>query len=832
MRRQVLARLAGVGLTVLAAVSASVVALGLARDVRDGIEALAIANSDSAQWTMAQLDVEMLAFQLEIRGLQAGTGSADQLRRRFDVLYGRIGLMGTSRLYAPLRGRGDFDSGATAARALLDWATPLIDGPDPALLAALPELADRADRLRPLLRNVTLSGQRAMAAESDLRRQEASATLTRVPVLTLVLFGVLAGLVVVLARLFGQARQRGAEQALTHGRLRAIVATSLDAILVVDARGRILDFNGAAEALFATSRLVALGQHVGGFVACGASDGTCPDGLPRAGSGLARVDGLRRDGGRFPAECSVGEAGSDDGLIRVCFLRDISDQLAAEQALVEARDRALAGERSNAEMLALMSHEIRTPLNGILGTLDLLQDTRLTARQRDYLRIVRNSGDLLLRHVNDVLDIARLDAGKMPVAHAPFDAAALLEDIAASQRPAAQRLGNRLAVAPGAPGMVLGDALKLRQVLLNLTGNAVKFTRDGEITLAARRAADDRVEFSVTDTGIGIASADLGRIFDDFVTLDSSYGRRTEGTGLGLPIARRMVRAMGGTIEVESDEGLGSRFRILLPLPAATDPVVAPLPGGGGGPAHVLAPPLPCKLDVLVVEDNEVNRFVVRQLLADDGHRVDEAVNGAEGVRLAAARAYDLILMDIGMPEMDGVAATRAIRAGAGASRATPIIALTANALPEDLARFEAAGMAATLVKPLSCGALRDVLAGVVPAPPDDAALPVMDAEQAAGLLEGLGRAGFDTLLGRFLDETGAGLEELASATERDDAAALADLAHRLAGSAAVFGAARLRAQLVVLEAAARAGEMAPLARGAAAALDDWPETRRAFGAI
>ncbi|GGE11809.1 hybrid sensor histidine kinase/response regulator [Gemmobacter megaterium] len=821
-------RLAGAILGLIAAAACAAGIAALARDVRGEIGALATANSDNAQWSLAQLDVEFLAFQLEVRALQAGAGSAQQLRRRFDVLYGRVRLMETGPLYDPLRGRPDFDTGLKDARALLDWAVPLVDGPDAGLIAALPEMAERSARLRPELRNVTLSGQRAIAAASDARREEAGATLVRIALLALGLVLVLAVLVGVLARLVRQTRQRAAEQALTHGRLQAIVATSLDAILVVDGHGRVLDFNRAAEALFGTSRAQALGQDVGGFVALpGPGQARSPDvALPV--TGRMRVTGQRRDGTTFPAEISVGTADSEDGPIRVCFLHDISDRLAAEQALIEARDRALAGERSNAEMLALMSHEIRTPLNGILGTLDLLQDTRLSARQRDYLRIVRTSGDLLMRHVNDVLDIARLDAGKMPVTRTAFDVAALLEDIADSQRPAARQQGNSLAVAPGGTGLVLGDALKLRQVLLNLTGNAIKFTRDGQITLSARQLDGDRVEFSVTDTGIGIAERDLARIFDDFVTLDSSYGRLSEGTGLGLPIARRMVRAMGGTIGVESLEGSGSRFHLVLPLPPAPQDAAAPsahLPKPGPRAA-----PLTRRLAVLVVEDNPINRFVVRQLLADDGHSVDEATNGAEGVARAAARRYDLILMDIGMPQMDGVTATREIRSTGGASAGTPIIALTAHALPEDRGRFAAVGMAGTLVKPLSRGTLRDLLSQVM-AIEGDTRAPV-DLPQAGALRDGLGPEAFATLLAEFLTETEAGLARLVAATGADDAAETADLAHRLAGSSAVFGAVRLRGSLVALEQAARAGQTDQIAALAAAAQAIWPETRSAYGQL
>ncbi|WP_051294546.1 ATP-binding protein [Gemmobacter nectariphilus] len=823
-----LLRLAGVlaALVVMAGFAAGIAAM--VRDVRDEIDALATANSDSAQWSMAQLDVEFLAFQLELRTLQAGAGDPARLRRRFDVFYGRIRLMETSRLYDPLRGREDFEVAMASVWHFLNQVTPLIDGPDAALVGALGRMASDADALRPVLRNLTLSGQRAMAVSSDLRRREAGATLVRVAVVTLVLVMVLAAMVVVLARLVRQTRMRAAEQALTHGRLRAIIATSQDAILVVDARGQVLESNAAAEELFGIARHQIEGRRVDTLICRRDALADDADRLPPAGARLTRIEGRRGDGSRFPAEISVGETGSEDGPIRVCFLHDISDRLSAEQALVEARDRALAGEKSNAEMLALMSHEIRTPLNGILGTLDLLQETRLTARQRDYLRVVRNSGDLLLQHVNDVLDIARLDAGKMPVAHEPFDLAALLDSVADSQRPAAARQGNRLAVAPGAPGLVLGDALKLRQVLLNLIGNAVKFTRDGEITLSARRLGDGTVAVTVADTGIGIAEGDLGRIFDDFVTLDSSYGRRAEGTGLGLPIARRMVRAMGGTIDVESQEGHGSRFRLTLPLPP-TSADSLPLPPAA--PTAAPAVPLP-RMRILVVEDNPINRFVVRQLLEDDGHRVDEATSGTEGVARAGKQCYDLILMDIGMPELDGVAATRAIRSGTGASRHAPIIALTAHALPEDLARFTEAGMNGTLVKPLSRGALRDILAGTARPPAPKASPDSIDQARANALIERLGPETFGDLLHRYLTETGEGLAELADASRKNDLAAMSARAHLLAGSAAVFGASGLRGHLVALDTAARQGQGDRARERLARAQAIWPETRAAFRAL
>jgi len=562
----------------------------------------------------------------------------------------RVGLLQAGQVYQDLGDNPTVREGLDRIDAMLRAAAPVMDGDDAALLAALPVLRAETAAIRPVMRDVTLRGQRTLGRESDLRRAMASETLLRIAVLAASMGMVLVGMVVALALLARQARRRAEEQAHTRARLQAILSTSLDAVLVVDHNRRILDYNGAAEALFGHPVAEATGRDVADLVACPVERADCPGGLPRPGSGLTRVEGIRRDGSRFAAECSVDRVASAEAEVDVCFLRDISAALAAETALVAARDQALAGEKAKAEMLAVMSHEMRTPLNGLLGTAELLADTRLTARQRRFLETIRSSGQLLARHVNDVLDISRLDAGKMAVTVSVFDADALLSDVAASQRPLAEAQGNRLRVvlAGGGLGPVQGDGQKLRQILLNLTGNAVKFTRDGTITLTAERLAGGMAAFEVEDTGIGIAAQDLPRVFDDFVTLDSSYSRQSEGTGLGLPIAKRMAGALGGRIAAQSTPGLGSRFRLVLPLPAATRP--AP-----GMPATRPAPAPSSPLRVLVVEDNAVNRMVLREMLLGDGHAVTEAADGAEGVAQALAAAHDLIFMDISMPGLDGV---------------------------------------------------------------------------------------------------------------------------------------------------------------------------------
>jgi len=255
----------------------------------------------------------------------------------------------------------------------------------------------------------------------------------------------------------------------------------------------------------------------------------------------------------------------------VSFLRDISDRVAAEQELILARDSAVTGERAKAELLAVMSHEMRTPLSGILGTIELLQGTKPTPRQRRFIAAMKTSADLLLHHVNGVLSISRAEAGQLDLMDTEVDPAELLQELVESQRHAIEANGNTIKCdTSAAPPTIWIDPLRLRQVILNLVANANKFTRRGEILVECDVISDRRqVEFRVIDTGIGIAEADLDRIFEEFRTLDTSYSRAAEGTGLGLAISRRLVHAMRGEIGVDSEPGEGSLFWVRLPIGAA-----------------------------------------------------------------------------------------------------------------------------------------------------------------------------------------------------------------------------------------------------------------------
>ena len=387
----------------------------------------------------------------------------------------------------------------------------------------------------------------------------------------------------------------------------------------------------------------------------------------------------------------------------------------AEEELRRAKEAAEAGSRAKGEFLANMSHEVRTPMNGILGMTELLLDTSLTPEQREYLLLVKSSTDALLRIINDILDFSKVEAGKLSLDPAPFDLPRCLHGTARAFDLRARAKGIRLSVevAPDVPETVVGDVGRVRQIIINLVGNAVKFTERGQVTLRARREApgDDpvRIHFAVEDTGIGVTPDQKATIFDPFTQADGSTTRRYGGTGLGLSIAARLVDLMGGRTWVESEVGQGSTFHFTAAFEAARgrqSPSVV---------ARTLVPdekPAPARrLHVLLAEDNIVNQKVARGMLEKAGHTVRVAGNGRQAVEVWAREGFDVILMDVQMPEMDGLAATAAIRARERAQGGrTPIVALTAHAMEGDRERCLAAGMDGYLTKPLRADELARVL--------------------------------------------------------------------------------------------------------------------------
>jgi len=370
--------------------------------------------------------------------------------------------------------------------------------------------------------------------------------------------------------------------------------------------------------------------------------------------------------------------------------------------LAASRDEARAATQAKSAFLAMMSHELRTPLNGVLGMVHALATTSLDARQRAHLDVIETSGRSLLLILNDILDLSKIEAGRLEIETVAFGLTQLLENLVALWGPLAAEKGLTLTLDldPNVPAWVAADPTRLRQVITNLLSNAVKFTDQGSISLRVRDAGDGRFLFEVIDTGAGIPDIVQTRLFTDFSQADATTSRRFGGTGLGLSISRRLCRLMGGDLVVSSVQGTGSTFRALVVLGVAEP-----------NPVEVEAESmeLPC-LRVLAVDDNAANRAVAEALLSAMGLSVTLASDGAEALEVLKHQAMDLILMDVNMPVMGGIEALRAIRRGEAGDPHIPIIALTADAMIGDRERYLAEGFDDHLAKPIEPTALIQAL--------------------------------------------------------------------------------------------------------------------------
>jgi CheY-like chemotaxis protein/HPt (histidine-containing phosphotransfer) domain-containing protein len=521
-------------------------------------------------------------------------------------------------------------------------------------------------------------------------------------------------------------------------------------------------------------------------------------------------------------------------------MRDITERRVGERNLQRAKDLAEEASRAKAQFLAAISHEMRTPLTGILGALDLIGETELTEHQRKYVQTANRSGHALLSVISDVLDISRLEAGKIDLDLARLDIPQIIDDVMEIIGRLAGERGNRISVHLDLrlPAGLSGDPARIRQVLLNLATNAVKFTYNGSIeisvTLLDRTGDRANVEFAVRDTGQGISESDRGKLFKNFSQLGNSTGSPMTGSGLGLAISRGLVEIMSGTIGVESVLGKGSRFWFRLPLVVDAEAVA----GTGGTALLPSVPPLPPKT-VLVVDDNETVRTVIAGQLSSRGHFAETAESALKGLSMLKSNRFDVVILDISMPVMDGFEALRIIKAMPGEAGRTPVIALTAHALIEDRERCLAAGFDQFLTKPVRSGELVQAIAVATSAhdpvekhaapPASGEVVPLFDLRELREQFLSVAPADLHRIIERFGSELDQQLALLTGEGSDISPHHLRRIVHVLSGSSSMIGAKRLAVLAGRLDALATRHEDEELAASLPDLVDTIETTRAAL---
>ena len=753
-----------------------------------------------------------------------------------------------------------------------------------------------------------------------------------------------------------------------------LVETALDGIVSVDERGVVLDYNPSAERLFGYARDEVVGRPLDACLLGSESDadaavgellfGAENDGVGR----LRELTLLTKDGRRLPLEISAIRWRTERGEYRTAFMRDISDRKRYQEVLEQAAERAREASTAKSRFLASMSHEIRTPLNAILNMNELLLETGLDDEQRDYAATASDSARALLSIVNGVLDFSKIEAGRVEARPQPSDPEEVVKSVVdlLAARAYAKDIQLTVYCDPAVPPRIETDPGLMRQILLNLIGNAIKFTDEGAVRVhVVLNDAADALTIEVIDTGIGIATDKQCTLFDEFVQVDAADNRKYGGSGLGLAISRRLARLLGGDVTLRSTPGEGSCFTLRLPLSAPVDataevrtagalplrdwclsvsldnalvaddlanqltvfglsvqivppaPVaddagchgeilLEPKPGGeaarrgdrprrvalyqignhcranlvrqGRAIAALRLPVVPSALinrlvqaaaatspitepdtgddlaerltrcaasaaSVLLAEDSHANQLVATTLLRKAGFRVDVAENGLQAVAAVNRRNYGLVLMDVAMPEMDGLEATGCIRALPGKRGRVPIVAMTANAFDEDRQRCLEAGMDDYLSKPIDRRALYEALlrwldpntrGGAVvpeplpmrsrtPDPPTDARAAIgsgdsgetrtvgqgpIDEHVLSALAADLSDELMPSVVGSFIDEAAQRIAAIERAAARGDVALAGEEGHTLKGSAATFGVCALRDTAFAIEQAGRGGSI------------------------
>ena len=774
----------------------------------DRIGASGEADLDIRTWLVARLEVDHKAFQIALLHAQhAPEWTAETQRsvvRAFDIYYSRV----TTVTAALAKGFGQnsvldqIDSSRDAMASLIDQAGPL-RAPD---IAQLTDMAG-ADVQR--IRDITNRSIMMFTQIAESQRVAHRNVLIRLGVLMGFLVILMTIAVILALRISREADRRAQQAARTVSNLRRTFEASLDGVMVSDGAGTLTYLNAAAVRMFGTRPSDLLGASITETVLRRLVRGGALEQI--VDTGRHRLTGLHQSGREFPIEVSfVSDHDCDGRLIFIGFLRDVTAEVEAETKLRDARDQARRDAAAKSRFLALMSHEMRTPLHGVLAALDLIRPDALRGSDQQFLATARACGASALDQVDEVLELTR--RGTTEGAVSTFDAPRLTAEMVADMTPLATKRGNRLTftcVPDAGIAPVLGWRRGFLLALRNLISNAVKFTQGGEISVTLTCTPEPEGKLALTvevrDTGAGIDPTDHERVFHEFETLDTNDRVGTGGIGLGLAIARSAAESMGGTIVLQSALGQGSRFSLHLVLETSA-PGALPPPAARDTPRVDDLYPSHKARRILVVDDNPVNLALMAEMLLRLGHLPEMANSGPVALDLAMREAFDLILMDIGMPGMDGMATTRALRAG-GASAFSPVVAVTALLLEEDRVLILDAGMQDILRKPIGLSELRAFLdeffADHLPMDDDDFGF-----EEVRTLM---GDVILAQLVEAVLQDAHAALTALRGLDDAADMRTVEQVLHRAAGSAAVIGLTKLSAALSKGEMAARSQELCEL---------------------
>jgi len=781
---------------------------------------LSTAAGDNTRWSISRLDTELANLNATLSDRLGGVPLSDtDMKLRIDIAISRLNIVNSGRAREILQDNAraqeliaSLNNFAAQAIALSDAQVPLVDD-------ELIRLRTSLNDVRPHAREISLLGVNLGAEQASARRAGFAQQLSRTGGIAIVLLLMMVVFMIVLEHLLRRAAQRDAELLASSKQLASTVEASLDAIVIADEQGKIIDFNSAAEDVFGWSYADIIGRTMEDTIIphrmrtahrLGMKNHLSTGSARYSNAGRVELVALRRSGEEFPIELNLTSVADDTQTKFITYIRDISVRKISEQKLIDARDQAERTDRAKSKFLTVMSHEMRTPLNGILGVLDLLKTTKLDDKQERYRQIAAASSEILLEHINEALDITRIETGTLVLTPQTFHLPQFVQSLIGVLDPLARekQLDLSLSIDASMHMSFYGDSNRIRQILTNLIGNAIKFTETGSIMIdvtGIHGPETSSVKFTVTDTGTGIAAEDQDQIFEELVMLSHGTGRQTRGDGLGLAISRRIARQMGGDIGLHSNLGQGSAFTLTVPLERRK----ADESGASAEETEQNRPSDP--RNILVVEDNIINRNVLADMLVGMGHSVTEAENGVDCLEKTRQTKFDLIFMDISMPEMDGLEATRQLRLRGALNAQTHIIGLTAHGREEYRDATKAAGMNTFHTKPIRMDALHDIVgtarnakSGALPAtlPPSDV---------LGELKTALGPQKVHEFGQRFFTELCDFIEFAKSYGPENDPAELANAAHKLKGAASLLGQTTLEPILATFEEDAKAEDIPDL---------------------